>query len=187
MGGQHAVGSEIFKEAMALLFAGLPPHPRAWNLCETYLEHSSWNTQITTRQGLIEDVLTPVYNAKKKREDPACEESSIQISPHKLAFLYLIFAQGVLVDLTVSAYHLEGEKFHLYGSAALALCSFIDKPTVETVQAILLMVHYRNCAGDKYSRDSVWALGSLACKLSQSVSSASLPFFLLLELAYKNA
>lgn len=176
MGGGHAADSETFEEAMVLLFAGLPPRPRAWNLCETYLEHSSWHMQVTTRQDLIGDVLTPVYNAKEEREDPARDEPCIQISPHKLAFLYLVFAHGILVDLTLPAYHVEGEKFHLYARAALALCSFIDKPTVETVQALLLMAHYRSCAGERYSRDSVWTLGSLGCKLAQSVSTANLFF-----------
>lgn len=175
VGEGHPIEPKTFQEAMDLLFAGLPPRPRAWSLCETYLEHSSMNAQITTRQGLIEHVLTPVYNAKKEREDSACEKPGIQISPQKLAFLYLVFAQGVLVDLTLPAYHVDGEKYHLYGCAAMALYSFIDKPTVETVEIILLMVYYRSFAGDRYSRDSVWALGSVACKLAQSVSTANLP------------
>lgn len=36
--------------------------------------------------------------------------------------------------------------------------------------AILVMAHYRSGAGKRYTPDSVWALGSLACKLAQSVS-----------------
>lgn len=183
VGKGHPVEPKTFEEAMALLFAGLPPRPRAWSLCETYLEHASWNTQVTTRQDLIEDVLTPVYNAKKEREDPDCQEPSIQISQQKFAFLYLVFAHGVLLDLTLPAYHIDGEKYHLYGCAAMALCSFIDKPTVETVQVTLLIVNYQNFAGERYSRDSVWSLASMGCKLAQSVSTTNL-FFLSFVLVY---
>ncbi|KZP21367.1 hypothetical protein FIBSPDRAFT_825911 [Athelia psychrophila] len=168
--GGCASGSETYENAMTMLFACLPPRPRAWSLCEIYLEHASWHVHLATRQDLIEDHLTPVYNAKKEREDPAFDsESYTQIAPHKFAFLYLIFAQAVLVDLTLPAYHADGEKYHQYARAAMALRSFIDSPTVETVQAILLMVHYRSFAGERYTRDSIWALGSLGCKLAQSI------------------
>ncbi|KZP18386.1 hypothetical protein FIBSPDRAFT_595351 [Athelia psychrophila] len=170
LGDGFATDFETFESAMTMLFAGLPPRTRAWSLCETYLEHSCWYTQLATRQGLIEDVLTPVYNAKKEREDPAREwESSTQISPHKLAFLYLVFAQAVLVDLTLPAYHVDGETYHHYARAAMALRPLFDSPTVETVQAIISMSHYRSCAGERYKRDSVWALGSLGCKLAQII------------------
>ncbi|KZP20101.1 hypothetical protein FIBSPDRAFT_790059 [Athelia psychrophila] len=161
-------GSETFESAMTMLFAGLPPRLRAWSLCETYLEHSACHMQIATRKDLIEDILTPVYNAKKEREDPAGEPCT-EISPHRFALLYLVFAQGILLDLTLPAYHVDGETYHHYACAAMALRSFIDSPTVETVQAILLMAHYRSCAGERYTRDSVWALGSLGCKLAQSI------------------
>ncbi|KZP21364.1 hypothetical protein FIBSPDRAFT_740823, partial [Athelia psychrophila] len=168
--GGCTTGSETYENAMTMLFACLPPRPRAWSLCEIYLEHASWHVHLATRQDLIEDHLTPVYNAKKEREDPAFDsESYTQIAPHKFAFLYLIFAQAVLVDLTLPACHADGEKYHQYARAAMALRSFIDSPTVETVQAILLMVHYRSFAGERYTRDSIWVLGSLGCKLAQSL------------------
>ncbi|KZP23605.1 hypothetical protein FIBSPDRAFT_1042768 [Athelia psychrophila] len=161
-------GSDTFETAMTMLFAGLPPRTRAWSLCETYMEHSCWHLQLATRQELIEDVLTPIFNAKKQREEPHCQPR-IQISPYQFAHLYLVFAQAVLDDLTLPAFHVEGEKFHHYACAAMALRSFIDNPTVETVRVILLIANYRGCAGERYTRDSVWALGSLGCKIAQSI------------------
>ncbi|KZP21360.1 hypothetical protein FIBSPDRAFT_1044290 [Athelia psychrophila] len=165
-----APDSDMFENAMDMLFAGLPPINRAWSLCEAYLEHSSFHCQLSTRLELIEDILTPIFNAKKEREDPAFDlESCTQISPHKFALLYLVFAEGVLVDLTLPAFHVEGEKFHHYSLAAMALRPFIDNPTVEAVQCILLMAHYRSFAGERYKRDSVWVLVSLGCKLAQII------------------
>ncbi|KZP16989.1 hypothetical protein FIBSPDRAFT_747810 [Athelia psychrophila] len=169
MGGGYETGSDTFEKAMTMLFAGLPPRTRAWSLCETYLEHSCWHLQLLTRQELIEDILTPIFNAKKEHEDPACQPC-IQISPYKLIHLYLVLAQGVLDDLTLPAFHVEGEKYHHYACAALALCPFIDTPEVQTVRVILMMSHYRSCAGERYTRNKVWTLVSLGSKLSQSVN-----------------
>lgn len=162
---------------MAFLFAGLPPRPRAWSLCETYLEHSSWYFQLVLRSEFIAEVLTPIYDAKHQRESGEYEK---EISPHTFAFLYLVFAQAVLVDLTLPAYDEEAEKFHYYARAALALRSLVDSPTVETVQSVLLMAHYRGGAGERYTKESVCALSSLACKLAMSVS---IKLFLFHELA----
>lgn len=169
---------------MSHLFDGLPPRPRAWSLCETFLEHSTSFFHLVTREDLIEDVFAPIYNAKHQRESGEYAEMETEISPHKVAFLYLVFAQGVLVDLTLPAYDAEGEKFHHYARAALSLRSFIDAPTFETVHAILLMAHYRSGAGERYTRDSVWALFSLGCKLAQSVSEGC-PYIIENALAYR--
>lgn len=169
MGSECAVNPETYENAMAMLFAGLPPLTRAWSLCETYLEHASWHLTHVTRQELIEDILTPILNAKKEHEDHVFEPR-VKVSPSKFASLYLVFAQAVLVDLTLPAFHVEGKKFHHYACAAMGLCPFINKPTVEMVQTILMMAHYRGCAGERYTRDSVWVLSSLGCKLAHSVS-----------------
>ena len=152
---------------MALLFAGLPPRPRAWSLCETYLEHSSWYFQLVLRSEFIAEVLTPIYNAKHQRESGDYETET---SPHTFAFLFLVFAQAVLLDLTVPAYDEEAETFHYYACAALALRSLVDSPTIETVQSVLLMAHYRSGAGERYTRESIYVLSSLGCKLALSVS-----------------
>ncbi|KAF7979209.1 hypothetical protein HWV62_43150 [Athelia sp. TMB] len=168
MGGGYATDSRVYKNAMALLFDALPPSPRAWSLCEIFLEFFSWNCQLVRREDLIEDFLTPIYNAKKESGSSIHDEAS-QISPHKLAFLFLVFAQGALMDLTLPAYNEEAERYHHYARAALALRSLIDQPTVETVQSIVLMAHYRGGAGERYPRDGIWAFLSLGCKLAQTI------------------
>ena len=117
------------------------------------------------------DFLAPIYKAKKDRE-ASTGQAINQISPHKLAFLFLVFAEGALTDLTLPAYNEEAETYHHYARAALALRSLINAPTVETVQAMVLMAHYRGGAGERYSRDGIWALFSMACKIAQSVSRA---------------
>jgi hypothetical protein len=161
--------SRTYKEAMEFLFSCLPPRPRAWALCETYLEQATWIFRPLKRDEIINDVLTPIYNAKKDMEDPN-SETKHDISAHKMAVLFMLFAQGALVDLTLPPCNSEAENYHFYARAALSLRSVFDSPMVETVQAIVLMAYYHSNAGKRYTLDSVWALLSLGAKLAQGVS-----------------
>lgn len=133
LGSGSAAGSDNFENAMTMLFASLPPRPRAWSLCETYLENAAWGSRPVSREDLIEEALTPIYNAKKAREYPMQGES-VPISPFKFALLYLCFAQGVLTDLTLSPCSEEGETYHHLACISLALRSIFDSPTTEAVQ-----------------------------------------------------
>lgn len=166
---------------MVMLYAALPPRLRAWALCETYLENAAWGSRPMSRADVIEDTLVPIYAAREAqskdftyplRPGSNTEEGKTvgMISPYKFAVLYLVFAQAVLVDLTLPPCATEGEVFHQYACIALALRSLFDAPTTETVQALLMMAHYRSGVGRRYTQDSVWALMSLGCKLAQSVS-----------------
>lgn len=171
----HSVGSnpksQTYANAMDMLFASLPPTPCAWSLFEAYMENATWVFQPVRRENLIEDILTPIYNAKKEREESAATPNTwADISPHKLAVLYIIFAIGAVVDLTLPPFNAEGEKYYHCARAALALRSIFDSPLIETVEAIILMGHYRTCVGEKYSRDSTWTMIGLGAKLAINVS-----------------
>lgn len=168
MGSGCMADSKTFTHVMINLYACLPPQQRGWTLCETYLEHASWVIRPLDRQEIIEDLLVPIYNTKKKLDGTRPDEMSL-ISPPKLAVLFLIFAQGALMDLTLPPYSEEAEDYHTCARAALSLRSLFDSPVIEAVQAILLMSYYQCNAGDRYSQDSVWTLISLGCSLAHSV------------------
>jgi hypothetical protein len=161
--------TERYEKALDVLFSLLPPRPRAWTLCETYIEQASWIFRPLKRDEIIDEVLTPIYNEKKEREN-AKLEAIHRTSPHKLAVMFMIFAQGALVDLTLPPYNAEAENYHHYARAALSLRSVFDSPAIETVQTIVYMAYYRGNTGKRYSLDSVWTLMSLGAKLAQSVS-----------------
>lgn len=96
-------------EAMDLMFSHLPIEPRGWSLCETYLEHAAWAFQPLKRDEIIDELLSPIYKAQKRRASGST--TAPDISPHRLAALFLVFAVGALVDLT-----LEPCKSCLYNS-----------------------------------------------------------------------
>ncbi|TCD68011.1 hypothetical protein EIP91_011622 [Steccherinum ochraceum] len=156
------------------LEAELPPRPRAWALCEAYLAHFSWWFRPVKRDELINEILSPIY---KTVSDPSNQGGYHPKSgcggrcPHLLAVLYFILAVGALVDLTLQPCGPEAEKYYRLGRAALSLRSILDSPEFETVQAVSLMASYHSVCGSRYSVESAWSLASLACKLSQAVSS----------------
>lgn len=120
------------------------------------------------RDEIIEDILTPIYQYMKDRDDPTIEAG--QPSAHKVAVLFVLFALGALVDLTLPPYNGEAESYHQLARGALALRSHFDSPEIATVQAIVLMASYHTLAGRRYTMDSAWVLLSLGVKLAQGVS-----------------
>ncbi|KAF7975573.1 hypothetical protein HWV62_9275 [Athelia sp. TMB] len=164
-----ATDPQNFAKGHDMLLSHLPSTPRAWSLLEAYMENASWVFQPLRREHLIADILTPIYNAKKERESTVPGKEWTMISPHKFAVLFLIFALGANMDFTLPLNNAEEAEYHHYACAAIALRSVFDTPTMETVQALLLMAHYRHSAGERYTRDSSWALVGLACKLAQAM------------------
>ncbi|GAW07668.1 hypothetical protein LENED_009675 [Lentinula edodes] len=153
---------------MDILFSHLPEQPRAWALCETYLEQGAWQFQPIRRDELIDDILVPIYRSRKERASSDSNQPHV-ISPHRLASLYIVFAIGALVDLTLDPYSSEAESFALLCRAAISLRSVFDSPEICTVQTIALLAHYQTFAGKRYTLDAAWTVMSLAAKLAQSI------------------
>jgi len=154
-------------KAMYLLFDSLPAQPRAWSLCETYMEHAAWIFQPIKRDELIDDILTPIYRSMKRRSTTESPDPR-EICPHKLAVLFLVFALGASVDLTLEPYNAESETYYHLSRACLSLRSVFESPEISTVQAVVLMGAYNALGGKRHTLDTTWALTSLGCKLAQS-------------------
>lgn len=91
---------ENVEKTMDTLFSYLPEQPRAWALCETYLEQATWQCQPIRRDELIDEILVPIYRSHKERASSDTNQPHT-ISPHRLAALYIVFTIGALVDLTL--------------------------------------------------------------------------------------
>ncbi|PPQ64700.1 hypothetical protein CVT24_008327 [Panaeolus cyanescens] len=151
-----------FEHQLELLLGNLPVEPRAWSLCETYYEQAAWAFRPIKRDEFIDEILSPIYKSLKDRESAAL------VSPHKLAVMYLVFALGALVDLTLDPYNKEADTYYQLSRASLSLRSVFDSPEIATVQAVVLMASYHGMAGRRYTMDSSWSLTSLGAKLAQS-------------------
>ena len=156
------------------LEAHLPPQPRAWALCETYLEHLTWWCRPVKRDELINDILIPIYNCKKDPSKNAyhrgnCTDEEGR-NPHLLAVLFFVLALGSLVDLTLPPCSAEAELYYRLGRAALSLRSIFDSQEIESVQALVHMAMYHSLCSQRWSLESAWRIISLAGKIAQSVS-----------------
>ncbi|KAI0630475.1 fungal-specific transcription factor domain-containing protein [Trametes polyzona] len=154
------------------LEARLPPQPRAWALCETYLEHTTWWCRPVKRDELIDDILVPIYNCLKNPQRNAYHRDAGDDDgrcPHLLAVLFMVLAVGALLDLTLKPCSAEAEVYYRLGRAALSMRSVFDSPELETVQALVLMAKYHSLCIQRYSLESAWRIASLASKIGQSV------------------
>lgn len=91
---------EQIDKPMEFLFDHLPPEPRAWSLCETYMEQATWAFRPIKRDELIDDILSPIYKVMKAKQTTGSYPSH-SVAAHTLGTLFLVFACGALVDLTL--------------------------------------------------------------------------------------
>ncbi|KAI0343340.1 hypothetical protein BDW22DRAFT_1374694 [Trametopsis cervina] len=165
--------SDDFDHFMDKLEAHLPPQPRAWALCETYLEQFSWWFRPIKRDELINEILIPIYrktgDSSKSTYQRKVDTEGASRCPHLLATLFMILAVGALVDLTLPPCSVEAEKYYRLGRAALTMRSVFDSPELETVQAVSLMAAYQSLCTSRYSLESAWSLLSLASKVGQAL------------------
>ncbi|KAF9482496.1 hypothetical protein BDN70DRAFT_875065 [Pholiota conissans] len=159
---------ESIDKPLEYLFDQLPPEPRAWTLCETYMEQATWAFRPIKREELIDEILSPIYKVVKEKKSSGSYAFDT-VSAHRLAVMFHVFALGALVDLTLEPYNKEADIYYHLGRSCLSLRSVFDSPEMATVQAVLLMAAYHGNAGKRYTMDSSWALTSLGAKLAQSM------------------
>ncbi|KAG6902306.1 hypothetical protein C0995_001916 [Termitomyces sp. Mi166 len=145
---------ETYEKALDVLFGYLPSQPRAWSLCETYMEHVSWAFRPMKRDEIIDETLSPIYKSMKERRSTD-SPGPHTIFPHKLAVLFLVFALGALVDLTLEPYNAESDTYYHLSRACLSLRSIFESPEITTVQAVVLMASYHGIGGRRYTTDSI--------------------------------
>ncbi|KAL4061907.1 fungal-specific transcription factor domain-containing protein [Scleroderma citrinum] len=146
----------------------LPTWDRGAYLTETYLEQAGWLFRGVSREQIMDELL-PVYYFEGIIRIPT-EDTN----PHHLALVFLIFAIGALVDLRQAPGNAEAEHYHHVARAAICLQSVMEKPSLETIQALHLLSIYNALSGNELSgketsMETTWSLVSLAAHLSHTV------------------
>ena len=171
--------------SLGLVSSHLPPQQRAWALYEAYMEHAACMFRPLKRDEMIDEILSPVYKAMKDKQSSGSHPIE-SISPHKLAILFLVFALGALVDLTLepckhfyypSLCHCiftvsflpldstESETYYHLSCACLSLRSVFDSPETATVQALVLMAAFHAEGGRDYTTDSAVSIQAIGMGL----------------------
>ncbi|KAG6335793.1 hypothetical protein ID866_3289 [Astraeus odoratus] len=146
----------------------LPSQDRATYLAETYLEQAGWLFRSVTKDQVMKELL-PLYYS-----NGIANLSKEETNPHKLGLVFLIFAIGALVDLQQVPQNAEAEHFHQLARAAICVQSVMEKPSLETIQALHLLSIYNAVSGNELSgketsMETSWSLVTLAAHLSHTI------------------
>lgn len=101
----------------------LPSIERAIELCNIFLEHTSWMAQIVTRKEMIDELIPRVYRQKLG-----------SYSPHELALVLVVLSTGALVDLNLEPYNVEAQYYYRLARAAATLQPVLAEQSITTVK-----------------------------------------------------
>lgn len=101
-----------------------------------------------------------------------CYTSSItDLSPRRLALIFMVLAVGCLVDLERVPNHPDSERYHCLARASLCEVPVMEDTNVETITVLFYEIWYLLMFSDKKKAAGyAWGLMGLTAKLAQSVS-----------------
>ncbi|KAI6112556.1 fungal-specific transcription factor domain-containing protein [Pisolithus sp. B1] len=145
----------------------LPTWERARYLSEAYLEQATSLFQSVSRDYILSELL-PAYYVNNAPHVTQAEK------PHQLSLLFLIFATAALLDPNREPGSVEPEFYHRFARAAICLQSVMEKPSLETIQALHLLSVYNavsgnELAGKETSTETSWSLVTLAAHLAHTI------------------
>jgi hypothetical protein len=157
------------EEALDVLEGCLPSKERAMQLCESYIDHASHFFRPIKREELLDSFLPAIYSSASLSStsslsspptptSPTSPTTPKRNTPHALSTLFFLFALGALLDLSLSPYNSEAERYYELGRAALSRKVVFESPTVDTVRALGLMATYHCLGGRGCSRNSAVSL-----------------------------
>jgi hypothetical protein len=82
--------------ALEMLESYLPPHQRAWELCQCFIDHGSYFFRPLKRDELFDQVMATIYATAQGRHSNTAVAIPPYESPHTLAIFYFALALGVL-------------------------------------------------------------------------------------------
>ncbi|KAI6154371.1 fungal-specific transcription factor domain-containing protein [Pisolithus thermaeus] len=145
----------------------LPSEERALYLTETYAEQASWLFQSVSKNQILLELLPAYY------VNGASHITQTGNNPHRLCLLFLVFAIGALLDPNQELENVEADRYHQAARAAICLRSVMEKPSLETIQALHLLSLYNAVSGNEVtgketSMETSWSLVTLAAHLAHT-------------------
>ncbi|KAI5992271.1 fungal-specific transcription factor domain-containing protein [Pisolithus orientalis] len=146
----------------------LPTWERACVLRDAYFEQASWLFQSVSHAQISEELL-PAYYMNGARHVTTAGNN-----PHLLGLLFLVLAIGALLDPNQEPRTSEAARYHQVAHAAICLQSVMEKPSLETIQALHLLSIYNALSGNEFagketSMETSWSLVTLAAHLAHTL------------------
>ncbi|KAF9445881.1 hypothetical protein P691DRAFT_674729 [Macrolepiota fuliginosa MF-IS2] len=145
----------------------LPSSAIAYELRTIYYSHAAWMYNPVSIETFDVEVYSKFYGSEVGGSLLPGDESLA----HKLALIFMVFAIGSLMDVTLPAYSLDAGQFHQLARAALFHISILDSPNLYAVQALFLISYYLFLADRPGSTSETrWHITGMAAKVVQSVN-----------------
>jgi hypothetical protein len=137
----------------------LPPRPEAMHLWGQMQDNVLWQCDLHSDATFFQNLTHHCY------VNPVEE-----LSPRRLALLFIILAIGSFLDLDRPAEHPDAEKYHSLARAALCEISLLEDTTLETITTLYYDLWFLLAFSDKKrSHAQAWAIMGLTVKLAQSI------------------
>lgn len=114
------------------LEAALPSLTEAYKLCNSFLEAGKYMYYPLPRKEVFDELLPNIYGSSNPTQDV----------PDSLPLLFIIFAFGILGDLSKPLVLHQANEFYMLARVALNLKSTLRDTTLLWVQALIYMVQY---------------------------------------------
>ncbi|TDL26879.1 hypothetical protein BD410DRAFT_835987 [Rickenella mellea] len=161
------------EDHLARIEAQLPPWERAWGLCETYLEQSSWHLRLVKRPQLMDELLTPIYKRRAARLSMTAIEASMQNlemnNAHDLGLLLMVFAMAALVDLALRPFNEEAAHYYTLARTVVTLESAAESPSLAVVQILTLMTTYCELSDSIQTMERAFSTSNFASILGATI------------------
>ena len=138
----------------------LPPREEADHLWEQARQNALWQYNPQPSSTFYPNLAYHCYTS-----------ANSELSPRRLALLFMILAVGCLVDLkNREADHPDAEKYHQLARASLCEIPIMEETNAETITALFYEIWYLLVFSDKKrAAGYAWGLMGLTAKLAQSV------------------
>ena len=155
------------------LVSYLPPLRKTLDLIEAYYSRTSWMILPVDREQASEELI-PMFYAKGQPVDP---NSASVGNCHDLALLFSLLACGISMNCHDQTLAVETDKYYHLARAALSLGDVLERGSMATCQALLLIATYAKHDRGLYMREAEWKIISTAFTIATSVSTVCLCVF----------
>ncbi|KAG9313813.1 hypothetical protein JVU11DRAFT_6176 [Chiua virens] len=151
-----------------LIESYLPSSPRSTKLCEIALQTLPWIVfNIVSREHILNELLPTVYE-RARGQTPARWQPK-PYGPHDIALLFIVFAIGASLDLSLPPYNAEGRHYYVLSRAALCLQPVFAQCSIVTIKTLNLMSIYNGMCGIESKLEDSHSLLKLATQLALKI------------------
>ncbi|KZV89928.1 hypothetical protein EXIGLDRAFT_649809 [Exidia glandulosa HHB12029] len=145
------------------LIEWLPSDTDASRLVDTYYTNAAWIFSLIKRDELNETILKRIYPT------PGGPPTLLDVKPHDMAVLFMIFAIGCIADLNRQPYNVESSNYYQLARVSLGIDSVVDHPTLQAVRAVQMMSTFMQMVDHPNSAATCYMLLGISAQMCRTL------------------